>query len=91
MGANDQIIQPGKLMIERFQRSSQVSFPLIDPDLSYGYIIWKVNTTNKELNLKNTFCPLCLLDLRFNVKAVFFKKKKFNCDLFFDFLIIVLF
>ena len=90
IGANDQIIQLGKWMIERFQRWSQVIFPLIDPDLNYRYIISKVNTTNRELNLKNTFCKLCLLDWRFHVKAIFFLKN-FNCDLFFDALIIGLF
>ena len=36
---NDQIMQGRKLMLQRFQRSSQVSFPLIDPDLGYCYII----------------------------------------------------
>ena len=35
METNDQIMQGGKLMVKRFQRSSQVSFPLIDPDLGY--------------------------------------------------------
>ena len=35
MGTNDQIMQGEKLMMKRFQRSSQVSFPLIDADLSY--------------------------------------------------------
>ena len=35
MGTNDQIIQEGELMVKRFQRSSQVSFLLIDSDLSY--------------------------------------------------------
>ena len=35
MGTNDQIMQGGKLMVKRFQRLSQVSFPLIDPDQSY--------------------------------------------------------
>ena len=35
MGTNDQIIQGVKLMVKRFQRSSQVSFLLIDPDLGY--------------------------------------------------------
>ena len=35
MGTNDQIMQGGKLPVKRFQRSSQVSFPLIDPDLGY--------------------------------------------------------
>ena len=34
-GTNDQIMQAGKLMVKRFQRSSQVSFPLTDPDLGY--------------------------------------------------------
>ena len=75
MGTNDQIMQGGKLMVKRFQRSSQVSFPLIDPDLGYWYIIWKVNTTNRGLNLKNTFCTLCLWGWGFHVKSVFFFKK----------------
>ena len=35
VGTNDQIMQRGELMVKRFQRPSQVSFPLIDPDLSY--------------------------------------------------------
>ena len=35
MGTNNQIMQGGKLMVKRFQRSSQVSFPLNDPDLGY--------------------------------------------------------
>ena len=35
MGTNDQILQGGKLMVQRFQRPSQVSFPVIDPDLAY--------------------------------------------------------
>ena len=38
-------MQGGKLMVKRFQMLSQVSFPLIDPDVGYWYIIWKVNTT----------------------------------------------
>ena len=32
MGTNDHM-QGGELMVKRFQRSSQVSFSLIDPDL----------------------------------------------------------
>ena len=36
---NDQIKQGENLMVKRFQRSSQVSFHLIDPDLGYWYII----------------------------------------------------
>ena len=59
MGTNVQIMQRGNLMVKRFQRSSQVSFFLIDPDLSYWYIISKGNITNRGLNLKNTFCMLC--------------------------------
>ena len=35
LGTIDQIMQGRKLMVKRFQRSSQVSFFLIDPDLSY--------------------------------------------------------
>ena len=35
MGTNDQIMQKGKLIVTRFQRSIQVSFPYIDPDLGY--------------------------------------------------------
>ena len=91
MGTNDQIMQGGKLMVKRFQRSSQVSFPLIDPDLGYWYIIWKVNTTNRGLNLKNTFCAICLWGWGFHVKSVFFSKKNYSGDLFFDVLIIGLF
>ena len=37
IGTNDQIMQGGKLMVKRFQRLSQVSFPFIDPDLGYRY------------------------------------------------------
>ena len=33
MGTNDQVKQGVKLMVKRFQKSSQVSFLLIDPDL----------------------------------------------------------
>ena len=35
MGTNDQIMQGGTLMVKRSQRSSQVSFPLINPDVGY--------------------------------------------------------
>ena len=75
MGTNDQIMQGGKLMVKRFQRSSQVSFPHIDLCLGYWYIIWKANTTNKGLSLKNTFCTLFLWGWGFHVKPVFFFKK----------------
>ena len=61
-------------MVKRFQRLGQVSFPLIDPDLRYWYIIWKINTTNRGLNLKKHLhtIPRCL---GFHVKTVFFFKK----------------
>ena len=64
----------GKQMVKRFQRSSQVSFSSHWPDLGYWYIIWKVNTTNKRLNLKNTFCTFCLWGWDFHVRSVFFFK-----------------
>ena len=35
MGTSDQIVQVGKLMVKRYQRLIQVSFPLIDPGLGY--------------------------------------------------------
>ena len=37
MKTDDQVMQGGKLMVTR--RSSQVSFPVIDIDLSYSYNI----------------------------------------------------
>ena len=39
MGTNDQILQGGELMVKRFQRSSQLSFRLIEPDLGYWYYL----------------------------------------------------
>ena len=77
----------GELMVKRFQRSRQVSFPLIDPDLDYWYIIWKFNTTNKELNLKITVCRLCLWGWKYHVKPLFFLKKMFSGNPFCDVLI----
>ena len=47
-------------MVKRFQIFSQVSFPLIDFDMGYLYIILIVKTADRELNLKNAFCTLCL-------------------------------
>ena len=35
MGTNDQSMQGEKLVVKRFQRSSQVSFPVTDLDLGY--------------------------------------------------------
>ena len=45
MENNDQIMQGRKLIVKRFQRSSQV-FPLIDPDLGY----WYINLKSKHHN-----------------------------------------
>ena len=69
MGANDQITEG-----ERFQGSSQSSFLLIYSDLGYSYIIWKFNTTNTGLNLKNT-CVLCFWGCGFHEKPLVFLKK----------------
>ena len=77
MGTSDQIVQVGKLTVKRYQSLIQVSFPLIDPGLGYWYIIWKVNTTNRGSNLKNTFCTC---------KACILFKKIFSGDLLFDIL-----
>ena len=81
-GTNDQMTQPGvggvvekQLMVKRFQRSSQVSFPLIGSGLGYSYIISNVNTTNIGMNLKNTFSTKCLWGWVFHVKSVFIFKK----------------
>ena len=35
MGTNDQFMQVENLMVKRFQISSQVSFPLIYPELGH--------------------------------------------------------
>ena len=72
MRTNIQAMQGGMLMVKRFQMLSKLVFPLTDPDLDYWYIIWKVNTTNRGLNLKKTFCILCLWGWGFHVKPVFF-------------------
>ena len=42
-----------RLMVKSFQRSSQVLFPCCWSWPSYWSIIWKFNTTNRVLNLKN--------------------------------------
>ena len=76
---NDQIMKGGKLMVQRFQRSRQVVFPLIDPDLGYCYIIWKhlLHTMPLRLGISSIACLLF--------------SKTFSGDLFFDVLIIGLF
>ena len=81
MGTNDQIMQGGKLMVKRFQRLSQVSFPLIDPDLGYWYIIWKVNTTNRGLNLKKQLLLTLPLGLGISCKVCLFKNKLQWCSI----------
>ena len=62
-----------------FKGRVKLVFPLIDPDLGYWYIIWKVKITNRGLNLglnlKNTFCTLWLRSWGFHVKSLFFFKK----------------
>ena len=76
METNDQIMQGRKLMVKRFQRLSQVRFPVTDLDLGYWYIIWKVNTTNRGLNLKkNTFCKLCFWGWDFMSRSCLLFKK----------------
>ena len=49
-----------------FKGCAMFSFPHVDPKLGHSYIIWKVNTRNRGLNLKNTLCTLCLVSL-FNI------------------------
>ena len=48
MGTNDQIMQGGKLIVKRFQRSSQLLFPLIDPywviDILFNIVIIGIYT-----------------------------------------------
>ena len=76
MGTNDQIMQVGKLMVKSFKGWVKLAFPFIPfIFLGYWYIIWKVNATNRGLNLKNTFFTLCLWDWGFYVKPVFLFKK----------------
>ena len=72
-------MQGQKLMLQRFQRSSQVSFPLIDPDLGYCYIIWKylLHTMPLRLGISSIACLLF--------------SKTFSGDLLFDVLVIGLF
>ena len=48
------------------------SFFHVDLELGYWYIIWKVNTKNRGLILKNIFCALCLWGWGFHAKPAFF-------------------
>ena len=47
------------------------SFPYVDPDLGHWYIIGKVNTTKRRLNLK-LHCTLCPTGWEFHAKPTFF-------------------
>ena len=45
-----------RLVVKRFQRLRHVQVPfIIDTELDYWHIIWKVVTTNRGLNLKKLF------------------------------------
>ena len=70
MGTNDQIMEGGSSWLRGFNGRVKLVFPIIDPDLGYWYIIWKVNTTNRGLNFTNTLCTLCLWSWRFHWKSV---------------------
>ena len=52
-----------------------VMYDILSEIVSYWYIIWKDNTTNRGLNLKNSFYILCLLCWGFHLKPVFFLKR----------------
>ena len=64
----------GSQWLRGFKDRVKLAFPLTNPDLGYGYIIWKVNTTNRGMNLKNTLCTICIWGWGFHVKPVFFFK-----------------
>ena len=51
-----------KLIVKRFQKLHHVQFPfpIVDSFLGYLYIIWKVNTKNRRMNLKNTLSTMHL-------------------------------
>ena len=44
-----------RLIDKGFKCCFMFSYPHVDPDLGYWYIIWKVNTRNKGLNWKIPF------------------------------------
>ena len=79
----------GELINKRLQRSRQVSFPLIDPNLGDWYIIWKLTPQIGIEFEKHLFHTMPLL-LWISCKAcpLFFLNRG---DLFFDALIIGLF
>ena len=67
MGTNDYIMQREKLMVKRFQIPSQVNFSSQWPWTGLSIYYLKI----LRLNLKNTFCTLCLWGWRFQVKSAF--------------------
>ena len=74
------------LIVKRFQRLCSFQFPSCW-SWPGALICWKVNTVNRWLNFKNTFCKLCLLERGFRAKPVFFFNI-FSGNLHFDTLII---
>ena len=74
-GTDDQIMQRGKLMVQKFIRLSQDSFSSHWPWPGLLLYYLKSYTTNRALNLKNTIRTLCLWGWGFHVKSVFFFKK----------------
>ena len=72
VGTHDQIMQGGKLMLNRFQRPSQVSFSFHWPWPGLLIYYLKINTTNRGMNLINTFCRLFLWGWGYHVNSFFF-------------------
>ena len=71
---------------------SQVSFPLIDPDVGYWYIIWKVNTTPEIRDwIWKTPSAHYASGVGISYKSCLLFKTFFSGDLFFYVLIIGLF
>ena len=54
------MIRSFKVEVNGCKARVKLFFPLIEPDLGYWCIIWKVNITDRWLNLKNTFYTLYL-------------------------------
>ena len=60
------------LKTKRFQRSCHVHFPSCWPRTWYWYIIWRVSTTNRRLNLKNPPLHIMLQCWACKAKSVFY-------------------
>lgn len=69
---NDGRTYSGGCSLRGFKGRFIVSFPHVDHDLAYFYIISKVNITNSGLNFKNILCRL-LRGWRCHAKPVFFQ------------------